>query len=158
MSIQKLKKIFCGMSVFLLVSCSGSGGGTEVDDYVTDFYKGDLSTMDDRIGSYPIDQQWVIFKYGSNNFQPGIEPLEGIARAGKPLLLYILNDIKSSTNDFDIVDSLGIANYMQRYKYYLVCDDAEILNEVIQNKNRIKNNDTRETYQIILGFLLEQCV
>ena len=151
------RKVFNILSIFILAGCINVGGGAEVEEYVLEFYRGDRLTVDDRITQYPIDQQWVIYKYGTSNSRTEIAPLDGISRAGYPMLLYILNEIKTTKYDIDVLHAIVIATYMQKSKYYLVCNDSVVLNEIIQNKNRMYENFGSIIYQNNIDALLQEC-
>lgn len=157
MFTNAIRKVFNILSIFILAGCINVGGGAEVEEYVLEFYRGDRLTVDDRITKYPIDQQWVIYKYGIRNSRSEIMPLNGIARAGYPMLLYILNEIKTSKDDIDVLYTIVIATYMQKSKYYLVCNDSVLLNEIIQNKSYMYENSGRIIYQNNIDVLLEEC-
>lgn len=134
-------------------------GGCNSASIEADFFNGDIATRNDRLGGYPITQQWKIYLYGNQVIHP---PATGLAivlaRQGKPALDYILTSLDSTNNDLDYRDSMVVFQMMEWGNYYRICADESMLSRIKKNQYRIQNPGWRRVYVEMLAELCRSSI
>jgi hypothetical protein len=103
-----------------LAACSTHSPGS-------DFFREDIATRYDRLATYPMAEQWEIFRYGNQQIHPPTTGLASVlARGGKPMADYVVGQVEGSKRELDYRDALVVLRTMQRNGDYDVCGDSAL--------------------------------
>lgn len=118
------------------------------------FFQGEISTRNQRLAGYSMEEQWRIFLYGNQVIHPPATGLaEVLARQGEPMLKLILKSLESTKSDLDYRDSMVVFQMMQWHGDYAICASADVLARIKSNQGRIGSSDWRRVYGEMLAEL-----
>ena len=147
--LRLLVRLFFCCSYFFLVSCNEKSIEAE-------FFYNERNRINREVEleKYPLEQQYRIFKYGNQVIHPPQKSLARVvAKRGKPALDYVLEQVRNHQDDLDIRDSMVIFTALERGGYYSVCEDAQVMEEIKANENKIQHAGWREVYHQMLETL-----
>ncbi len=137
----------CGFFLLLTSAC-------HAESVERQFFSGDIPTRMERLTTYPLEQQWRIFRYGNQVIHPPTTGLAlPIAKQGKPALDYILKQLEQSQDDLDFRDSLVVFQTMQWGGFYDICGDEVAVVAITRNESKISHPDWHDVYSQMLGDL-----
>lgn len=136
-----MKRFFVlGLWVLALTGCNAQ-------PVERDFFRGDIPTRNQRLGSYSMEEQWRIYLYGNQVVHPPATGLaEVLARRGEPMLRFILKSLESTKNDLDYRDAMVVFQTMQWRGDYAICADEEVMSKIKSNRDKIGNPNWRRVY------------
>ncbi|QHS11193.1 hypothetical protein [Sinimarinibacterium sp. NLF-5-8] len=139
-----MEKFILSMSLILFTACQ-----SQVVE--KNFFSGNISSRIERLEKYPLDKQWIIFKYGNQIIHPPATDLAlPIARRGKPAMNYIISQLSESDNDLDFRDSLVVFRVMRAGGYYDICNNDAAMKSIRENQWKIVNDDWQSVYAEML--------
>ncbi|MFT3821920.1 MAG: hypothetical protein QM750_30610 [Rubrivivax sp.] len=140
MALSALLRILLLFLAFALSGCSAQR-------LERDFFRGDLSTRNQRLAGYTMEEQWQIYLYGNQVIHPPATGLaEVLARGHEPMLRFILRRLESTRNDLDYRDSMVVFQTMQWHGDYSICGDEAAFSKIKSNQYRIENADWQRVY------------
>jgi hypothetical protein len=106
------------------------------------FFKNPPATRLERFRQYSLEDQYKIFRYGNDRFEPPIMMLpEPIAERGATAVPFLVAQLKSSTDDVTVRDILVIFKAMANAKSYGVNSDAVLMTTITSRISRMKDKD-----------------
>lgn len=91
------------------------------------FFRGEIATRNDRLATYPMAQQWEIFRYGNQRIHPPTTGLAAVlARGGKPMADYVVSQVEGSERELDYRDALVVLRAMRWNEDYDMCGDSAL--------------------------------
>lgn len=140
---NNFKQIFLTGMLFFL-GCAPISDGSELG---RNFYKGELTTQDQRISTYSLPDQWEIYYYGKTSIHPPDFTLSRyLARNGESMAVYILDFLNSSKEDMYFLNSLDVFVDMKSFNYFDYCKNKKIIDKLNSNKDLLKNENWRKSY------------
>jgi hypothetical protein len=92
------------------------------------FSKNPAATRVDRLRQYSLEDQYRLFRYGNDRFEP---PLTGLARPiaerGSSAIPFLLEKLKQQADDITVRDVLLVFETMGSIKSYDVKSDAVVM-------------------------------
>jgi hypothetical protein len=143
-------KRFAVLAIGLTLALSGCVAQT----LERDFFGGEITTRNQRLATYSLDEQWHIFLYGNQVIHPPATGLaQVLARQGETALRFILGKLESSRNDLDYRDSMVVFQMMQWHGDYAICANGEVMSKIKGNQSKIENPAWRQVYGEMLAEL-----
>jgi len=134
--MSDLHRYFLGAALILLSSaCTPSSVGA-------DFYR-NYSEEDARIKKYSLEDQYQIYRYGSDVIEPPDVGLGAvIAQKGQQVVPFLLTklDEKTDSDDLRTRDILMIFEFMQQSNYYDVRSDKNVMDHLERAVNTLDHS------------------
>lgn len=93
-----------------------------------DFMRGSLDTAEARLSSYPLDQQYGIFRYTNTEVHPPMLWLANpIARRGAEAIPFLVQRLKTAEDDTEFRDLLLILHRMVLFDTYDVRSNRQLI-------------------------------
>jgi len=106
------------------------------------FFKKPVSTRMDRLRQYSLDDQYRIFRYGNDRFEP---PLTGlampIAERGQSAVAFLLERLSLDADDITVRDVLSLFEAMGSIKSYDVKSDLSVMNTLRYRVSTMKDQE-----------------
>ena len=92
------------------------------------FFSQPIETRVARMGSYSLDDQYKIFRYGNDRIEPPVLELANpIAQRGSAAVPFLIGKLESETDDISLRDILHVLETMVAFKTYDVKANAELI-------------------------------
>lgn len=106
----------------------------------------------DRLRQYSLDDQYRIFRYGNDRFEP---PLTGfakpIAERGQTAVPFLLEKLNPQADDITVRDVLSLFEAMGSMKSYDVKSDAHVMDTLRSRVSTMKDPGWKAVCSKILG-------
>lgn len=136
----------------ILPSCVGLSPEAE---FILDFGNEERIAL---FKGFPLDRQYQIYSRGVQEIHPPPNYLGYIIAArGEPALRYVLGELRKPGNENKIYDSMLIFHEMQRAGHYSVCGDAEAMDEIRANGEKLGSSMLRGYYMEDLRWIEDEC-
>ena len=109
------------------------------------FFKNPPATRVERMGQYSLDDQYRIFRYGSDKFEPPIMGLaRPIAEKGKTVIPFLLGKLSPQPDDVTVRDVLVVFETMSAIKSYDVKSDRVVMDALRSSVSAMKDEGWRK--------------
>lgn len=125
--------VLCG--ILLLLGC-------EDHELEENFFKQPLANRVERLRSYPLADQYKIFRYGNDRKEPPFMDLaDPIAEQGAKAVPFLLDQLNSESHDIAVRDILLIFETMATSKSYDVKSDSVLMNALSSKVSAMKDEE-----------------
>jgi len=119
--------------------------GCEDDALEDNFFKQPLANRVERLRSYPLADQYKIFRYGMTRKEPPFMDLaEPIAERGATAVPFLLEQLNSDPHDVAVRDILLIFETMATIKSYDVKSDVVLMGVLCSRVSAMKDKDWKD--------------
>lgn len=137
----------CGLLLIAVASCQANSVGKK-------FFKDGYAARVERLGTYPLEEQWSIFLYANQEVHPPLKDMAlPIAKQGKSAVDYIFDQLVQPRHELDFRDSMVVFKRMQQGGYYDICGDEGAMETLRRNEGRISHPGWRDVYRQMLDDL-----
>ena len=114
--------------------------GCDDHELEENFFKQPLANRVERLRSYPIADQYKIFRYGNDRIEPPFMDLaDPIAEKGAKAVPFLLDQLNSESHDVAVRDILLIFETMASSKSYDVKSDSVLMNALSSKVSDVKD-------------------
>src|SRR4051812_34884047 len=116
-------------AVLACLTCCIGVGSCQRQSIEKQFFAGPASTRIERLRQYSLEDQYRIFRYGNDRFEPPLLGLaKPIAERGRTAVPFLLEKLNSNPDDITVRDALQIFETMSSTKSYEVKSDLPVMN------------------------------
>lgn len=124
--------------ILLSVAC-------EDRDLEENFFRQPLADRVERLRSYPLADQYKIFRYGNDRKEPPLMDLaDPIAEKGAKAVPFLLDQLNSESHDIAVRDILLIFETMATSKSYDVKSDSVLMNALSSKVSAMKDKEWKD--------------
>lgn len=121
-----------------LISCGAATTQLENDF----FFKHPRSDRVERMRQYSLDDQYKIFRYGNDKIEPPVSKLAiPLAERGADIVPFLLEKLKSDTDDLAVKDILLVFRTMQHLKSYDIRANLEVMGALQSRISTMRDRD-----------------
>lgn len=116
------------------------------------FFKEPAATRMDRLRQYSLDDQYRIFRYGNDRFEPPLTGLaKPIAERGQLAVPFLLEKLDPHADDITVRDVLSLFEAMGALKSYDVKSDARVMDTLRSRVSTMKDREWKAVCSKMLG-------
>lgn len=104
------------------------------------FFKKPAATRMDRLRQYSLRDQYRIYRYGNDRFEPPLTGLgKPIAERGQAAVSFLLEQLNAHADDRTVRDVLSLFEAMESIKSYDVKSDAHVMDTLRSRVSAMKD-------------------
>jgi hypothetical protein len=116
------------------------------------FFKNPAATRMDRLRQFSLDDQYRLFRYGNDRFEPPLTGLvKPIAERGQNAVPFLLEKLNSHADDITVRDVLSLFETMGSIKSYDVKSDALVMDTLRSRVSTMKDPGWKAVCSKMLG-------
>ncbi len=120
------------------------GPPTPPPESVRKFFNGPIGTEVERLKSYPIEQQYEIYRHGTTYAHPPMIGLSAaLAERGGEAVRFLIPKLEATSNDYEIVDIARIFGMIHADELYDFADDEELVGLIRLKITNMKDDFVR---------------
>jgi hypothetical protein len=106
----------------------------------------------DRLRQYSLDDQYRLFRYGNDRFEPPLTGLaKPIAERGQSAVPFLLEKLNPHADDLTVRDVLSLFEAMGSIKSYDVKSDARVMDRLRSRVSTMKDPEWKTVCSKMLG-------
>jgi len=139
-------------AVMSLVCCIVFAGCTNHRLEREFFFKNPAATRADRLRQYSLEDQYRLFRYGNDRFEPPLTGLaKPIAERGRSAIPFLLEKLNPQADDITVRDVLSLFETMGSIKSYDVKSDALVVDTLRSRVSTMKDAGWKMVCSNMLG-------
>ena len=116
------------------------------------FFNHPAATRMDRLREYSLDDQYRLFRYGNDKFEPPLTGLaKPIAEKGQSVVPFLLMKLNPQADDLTVRDVLLVFETMGSIKSYDVKSDAVVMSTLRSRISTMKDAGWKDVCSKMLG-------
>ena len=147
---MRLRRPHDGCDVLGLLHCSWGCANHRLEKEF--FFKNPATTRMDRLRQYSLSDQYRIYRYGNDRFEPPLTSLaKPIAERGQAAVPFLLEQLNPHADDITVRDVLSLFEAMGAIKSYDVKSDAHVMDTLRSRVSAMKDPEWKAVCSKILG-------
>lgn len=135
-----------------LITCNNQPGNQRLEKGF--FFKHPRATRLQRLGQYPLEEQYQIYRYGHDRIEPpDLELAEPIAQKGQAVVPFLKEKLGSDKDDLAVRDILYLFEQMLWMNTFDVRQDASLMQTLKSRVANIKDDTIKYSSRDMLEFI-----